>query len=298
MARRKAGPVPLTLEEALRNGKVQVRETGNVNSLEIENLGDQPVFVQAGDIVKGGKQDRTLTVSLLLPPKSGRMPIASFCVEHGRWSPRAAEDASKFDSAAAVVPSHEMKLAMQAPVPAAAPDRPAQRGRHPPAARSGTASPDPASAHRHARRRRCARRYRQSSLQLALENEKLLAARDAIRQGAEGRGRAGRHRRLSCSRSTASSTAATSIRRTRCSQDVDEAARRQRHRGRQLAQPAGRRSADDATVDDFLAKADAGKASEQPLKFGMARVLNDADAGYRVEARVAQGWVHRSYLAK
>jgi len=30
----------------------------------------------------------------------------------------------------------------------------------------------------------------------------------------------------------------------------------------------------------------------------MARVLNDADAGYRVEARVAQGWVHRSYLAK
>src|SRR5690348_9171949 len=118
------GPVPLTLEEALRDGKVQVRETGNVNSLEIENLGDQPVFVQAGDIVKGGKQDRTLTVSLLLPPKSGRMPIGSFCVEHGRWSPRAAENASKFDSAAAVVPSHEMKLAMQAPVPAAAPDRP------------------------------------------------------------------------------------------------------------------------------------------------------------------------------
>ena len=32
------GPVPLTLEEALRDGKVQVRETGNVNSLEIENL--------------------------------------------------------------------------------------------------------------------------------------------------------------------------------------------------------------------------------------------------------------------
>ena len=115
------GPVPLTLEEALRDGKVQVRETGNVNSLEIENLGDQPVFVQAGDIVKGGKQDRTLTVSLLLPPKSGRMPIGSFCVEHGRWSPRAAENTSKFDSAAAVVPSHEMKLAMQAPLPQAIP---------------------------------------------------------------------------------------------------------------------------------------------------------------------------------
>src|SRR5581483_2266553 len=119
----KAGPVPLTLEEALRGGKVRVRETGNVNSLEVENLGDEPVFIQAGDIVKGGKQDRTLTVSLLLPPKSGAVPIASFCVEHGRWSPRAAENAAQFNSAAAIVPSHATKLAMQAPVPAS-PDRP------------------------------------------------------------------------------------------------------------------------------------------------------------------------------
>src|SRR5262249_35167472 len=94
------GPAPLTLDEGLRNGNVLVRETSNVNSLEIENLGDKPVFVQAGDIVKGGKQDRTLTVSLLLPPKSGAIPIASFCVEHGRWSPRAAENAAKFNSSA------------------------------------------------------------------------------------------------------------------------------------------------------------------------------------------------------
>ena len=73
--------MPLTLEEALTSGVAQVRETSDVNSLEIENLGDTPVFVQAGEIVKGGKQDRTLMVSLLLPPKSGRVPIASkaFC---------------------------------------------------------------------------------------------------------------------------------------------------------------------------------------------------------------------------
>lgn len=50
----KSGPVPLTLEEALGKGTAQVRETSNGNSLEIENLGDTPVFVQAGDIVKGG----------------------------------------------------------------------------------------------------------------------------------------------------------------------------------------------------------------------------------------------------
>ena len=114
----KAGPVPLTLQDALAQGSVRLSETGNVNTLAIENLGDQAVFAQAGDVVKGGRQDRTLTVSLLLPPKSGRVPIASFCVEHGRWSARGAEDARSFSASAAAVPSREMKLAMQAPMPA------------------------------------------------------------------------------------------------------------------------------------------------------------------------------------
>src|SRR5256885_13276385 len=86
------GKVPLTLEEAMASGTVKVRETSNVNQLEIENIGDDEVFVQSGDIVKGGKQDRTLMVSLLLPPRSGSIPIASFCVEEGRWTARGPED--------------------------------------------------------------------------------------------------------------------------------------------------------------------------------------------------------------
>ena len=114
----KSGPVPLTLAEAMAKRVVRVSETSNVNSLDIENLGDQEVFVQAGDIVKGGKQDRTLTVSLLLPPKSGRVPIASFCVEQGRWSARAGEDVRTFSTSAVAVSSREMKLAMQASLPA------------------------------------------------------------------------------------------------------------------------------------------------------------------------------------
>src|SRR5204863_7082054 len=97
---------------------VEVRETGNVNQLEIENSGSEPVFIQAGDIVKGGQQDRTLMVSLLLPPKSGRIPIASFCVEQGRWSARGKEDVKTFASSASSIPSREMKLAMKAPRPA------------------------------------------------------------------------------------------------------------------------------------------------------------------------------------
>src|SRR5215467_11266653 len=64
------GKVPLTLDEALARGAVQVRETGDVNQLEIENRGNDEVFVQSVDIVKGGRQDRTLMVSLVLPPHS------------------------------------------------------------------------------------------------------------------------------------------------------------------------------------------------------------------------------------
>ena len=85
-----AGPVPLTLAEAIEKDVVRVYETGNVNELAVENQGDEAVFIQAGDIVKGGKQDRSLTVSLVLPPHSERTPIASFCVEPGRWSQRGA----------------------------------------------------------------------------------------------------------------------------------------------------------------------------------------------------------------
>ena len=114
-----SGPVPLTLDEALGKRAVKVHETGNVNELQIENLGADEVFVQSGDIVKGGQQDRVLTVSLILPPKSGRIPIASFCVEQGRWAARGKEDVKTFATASAVVPSREAKLAMKAPVPVA-----------------------------------------------------------------------------------------------------------------------------------------------------------------------------------
>jgi ARG/rhodanese/phosphatase superfamily protein len=96
---------------------VRVYETGNVNELAVENRGEEAVFIQAGDIVKGGKQDRSLTVSLVLPAHSERIPIASFCVEPGRWSQRGREDVNQFSSAAAAMPSREAKLAMKAPAP-------------------------------------------------------------------------------------------------------------------------------------------------------------------------------------
>jgi len=101
----------LTLQEALEEKKVVVYETKSVNELSIENRSDQDVYVQAGDIVKGGQQDRVLAVDLIVPPGSGRMPIAAFCVESGRWNKREGERAEVFSSAAEVVVTKDLKLA-------------------------------------------------------------------------------------------------------------------------------------------------------------------------------------------
>src|SRR5262245_1664096 len=109
------GKAPLTLQEAVAKRTVAVRETGDVDQLEIEISGSARVLIQAGTIVKAGQQDRTLMVSLLLPPKSGRIPIDSFCVEQGRWSARGKEAVKTFGSSPGHVPSRGMKIAMRAP---------------------------------------------------------------------------------------------------------------------------------------------------------------------------------------
>jgi hypothetical protein len=106
-----AGDNFLTLQEALQQKKVIVYETKDVNELAIQNLSDQDVYVQSGDIVKGGQQDRMIGVDLIVPPRSGRMPIAAFCVEHGRWSGRGNEQAGVFSSSADVAATKEIKLA-------------------------------------------------------------------------------------------------------------------------------------------------------------------------------------------
>ena len=106
------GPAPITLGEAMRQGIVQVVETGSVRRLKVRNLGDREVFIQAGDIVKGGKQDRVLLTSLIIPPKSGYIPIGAFCVEQGRWARRGLEDVMAFSTSAYRMPSRAGKIAM------------------------------------------------------------------------------------------------------------------------------------------------------------------------------------------
>jgi hypothetical protein len=101
----------LTLQEALAQKKVKVYETKDVNELAIRNLSNQDIYVQSGDIVRGGEQDRMISVDFIVPPRSGRMPIAAFCVESGRWSKRGNEEAASFSSSDNSVALKELKLA-------------------------------------------------------------------------------------------------------------------------------------------------------------------------------------------
>ena len=85
---------------------------GRRQRLSIENRSTKlEVFVQAGDIVKGGQQDRVLGVDLIIPAKSGRIPIDSFCVEQGRWTTRGSERRDRFNASTEYAPSKQMKLA-------------------------------------------------------------------------------------------------------------------------------------------------------------------------------------------
>lgn len=102
----------LTLQEAMQRQILRVYETSDVNELEVENISKHfDVFIQSGDIVKGGKQDRVLAVSIIIAARSGRIKIESFCVESGRWQKRGNEDSGQFSSSNDRIVSKELKLA-------------------------------------------------------------------------------------------------------------------------------------------------------------------------------------------
>jgi hypothetical protein len=111
----------LTLEDAFKTGAIKITEKSEgaeVNELEVENAGDRPVYLQAGDTVKGGKQDRTIAVDFILPPNSGKRAVDAFCVEPGRWSARddsknAATAVVFFEESKAPVATNAQKLAIR-----------------------------------------------------------------------------------------------------------------------------------------------------------------------------------------
>lgn len=82
-----------TLEEALSKQQFQVSEKdqeGEVNCVEVSNNSDKPVYILAGQVITGGKQDRVITKDTIIPP-GGKKQVEVCCVEQGRWSPHSGE---------------------------------------------------------------------------------------------------------------------------------------------------------------------------------------------------------------
>ena len=106
------GAKVMSLQEALDQNLAVVHETSNVNQLAVENRSpDCELFIQSGDIVKGGKQDRMAATDMLLPPMSGAVALPAHCVEQGRWTNRGSEDAGRFKSSAKCAVGNKMKIA-------------------------------------------------------------------------------------------------------------------------------------------------------------------------------------------
>jgi hypothetical protein len=323
------GPVPLTLAEALAKGTVTVHETGSVNELKIENTGSEDVFVQAGDIVKGGQQDRVLTVSLIVPSRSGQVPIGVFCVEHGRWSARGREDVKRFASAEKAVPSREAKLAMMAPMkPDAGPSPSAgSSGATSAAQTSNAATEQRQSTYRGGRSEtgtrqsevwanvdkiqgklsknlnaRVASGISASSLQLSLENEKLDEARRGYIKALAAAGEksddiVGVVVAINGRVSSADVYPSNGLFRKMWPKLLDAAATEAI--GEKGAKAAPAPNADAARAFMMAADKASPAAPNAPLPAAMAREIRDADQALLVETRRKDGsFVHRTYLAK
>jgi hypothetical protein len=90
----------VTLDEGLATGVLEVTEVsdgGAVPTLKVANRGDTMAFLMAGEQLAGGKQNRVLNASILVPAHAD-LPLPVSCVERGRWAYRSASFGSSGSS--------------------------------------------------------------------------------------------------------------------------------------------------------------------------------------------------------
>lgn len=87
LARGKVRPLDVvTLDQAMKGDQLVITEhkRARVRSLTAHNKGDQAVFIMAGEMIVGAKQDRMVGRDVLIPPRS-TLEIPVYCVEKRRW---------------------------------------------------------------------------------------------------------------------------------------------------------------------------------------------------------------------
>jgi hypothetical protein len=78
------------LDEALEAGDVKISETsemGEVPFLKLENGGERPVLILEGEELVGGKQNRVVNATIIVPA-GNILKIPVSCMEAGRWDRR------------------------------------------------------------------------------------------------------------------------------------------------------------------------------------------------------------------
>ena len=89
-----------SLKEALEKKKISItekqgKESAEVNTLYAQNNSNDTLFLMAGEVIQGGRQDRVIGEDVVIPPKTGKVKLPVFCVEAGRWS--AKNDGNNFN---------------------------------------------------------------------------------------------------------------------------------------------------------------------------------------------------------
>jgi hypothetical protein len=96
----------LTLDEGLRQNVVKITEMEQeqVGELQLDNQSDQPLYLQEGERLSGGKQDRIIIASMVVPPHSGMTSVPTFCIEQSRWQERESGRAFGYTTNTALAP--------------------------------------------------------------------------------------------------------------------------------------------------------------------------------------------------